>query len=297
MYFEKENNRTKRNCKVCKSNAHGCVKEDAHEKSKGDTWICGDCLEFIDIVNRKHPDLFEELKSTLVIKGTKRKRTMSNQNNLSDSRMTEEMQNKKKVNFIIPLSVFNLSIKNEDIKSLEEGQWISDTIIALWFEYLKEWVYKDNQSILFIQPSVTQVLKEGLTDDFSMILEPLNVWQKKYIFMAVNDNKLNESGGQHWSLLVYTIKENIWYHFDSLNNFNLGEARFLVGRLQEYLHPGATPKITAASCTQQDNNYDCGAYTMIYAQNIAEKLTREDHTNMAINKYFVDKEVTKSLRN
>ena len=61
--------------------------------------------------------------------------------------------------------------------------------------------------------------------------------------MAVNDNKVNKSGGQHWSLLVYTAKENLWYHYDSLKNFNLEEARFLVGRLQEYIRPGATPSL------------------------------------------------------
>ena len=114
-----------------------------------------------------------------------------------------------------------------------------------------------------------------------MILEPLNIWQRKYILLAVNDNKVvdnvEKAGGQHWSLLVYTIRDNTWYHYDSINNSNMGEARFLVGRLHEYIRPGTTPNITKALCTQQNNNYDCGAYTMVYAQKIASILTGE-HT-------------------
>ena len=180
---------------------------------------------------------------------------------------------------------------------MEEGQWISDSIIALWFKYLQDEVHGENSNMIFIPPSVTQVLKEGFTDDFSIILEPLNIWQKKYIFMAVNDNKSKtEPGGQHWSLLIYTIKEDMWYHYDSLNNLNLKEARYLVGRIQDYLRPGATPKITEAICTQQDNNYDCGAYTMIYAQNIAKILEGNSHDSKGISKCIFDKNDPKNLR-
>ena len=295
MYSDKKE-KIKKSCKICKSNAHGCIKEGDHKKSKGDAWLCGDCVQFIDSVDRKHPDLFQDLKNTLLIKGKKRKRTESNSVSFLSSKTTGETQSKK-VHFESPLSLYDISIKKEDIESLKEGQWISDNIIALWFEHLKDGEYKDNQNIIFIQPSVTQVLKQGPIDDLGMLLEPLNIWQKKYIFMAVNDNKLNKAGGQHWSLLVYTIKENIWYHFDSLNNLNLKEARFLVGRLQEYLRPGTTPRITTATCSQQENNFDCGAYTMIYAQKIADKLVGEYHTYMSISKCLVDKKETKALRN
>ena len=133
-----------------------------------------------------------------------------------------------------------------------------------------------------------------------MILEPLKIWQKKYILLAVNDNKVvnnvEKVGGQHWSLLVYTIKENTWYHYDSINNLNIKEARFLVGRLQEYILPNSIPNLTNAHCTQQNNSYDCGAYTMIYAQKIASILTGKHTQDMAINPCSVEKEEVKNLR-
>ena len=155
-------------------------------------------------------------------------------------------------------------------------------------------MYKNNQNILFIPPSITQLLKEGFLEEYNMTLEPLNIWQKKYILLAVNDNKLEAAGGQHWSLLVYTIKENTWYHYDSLKNLNIGEARFLAGRLQEYIRPGSTPILTTARCTQQNNNIDCGAYTMIHAQKIASILTGEHTKDMAINTCIVGTEEVKT---
>ena len=69
-----------------------------------------------------------------------------------------------------------------------------------------------------------------------------------------------------------------------------------MGRIQEYIRPGAIPNITAASCTQQENNYDCGEYTMIYAEKIAHILAGEAHFIMAINPCTVNKEDTKMLR-
>ena len=311
IYQDKENDNGTRKCRICKCSEHGCLKGIRSVTSKGDMWMCRECLQLTNIVERVHPDLFENLRKTLMKKATKRKKTKNQQNKslgckvsgnmqykktMCPGKETEIVHNKKSVSSSTTLSLLDIVFFDEDVLSLNEGKWISDSIIAFWFKYLSEIVYKENQNILFIPPSVTQVLKAGFTDDFDMIWWPLNICQKKYIVMAVNDNKVNKSGGQHWSLLVYTAKENLWYHYDSLKNFNLEEARFLVGRLQEYIRPGATPRFTAASCTQQDNNYDCGAYTMIYAQKIAGILTREDHSLMAINPLAVVKEDTKRLR-
>ena len=231
MYLSKKGMKES-SCRICSINKHGCVKEDTQKKSKGDTWLCLDCTKFMDDTMKKYPDIFDELKANLVIKGTKRKRTESVLHNLTDTKSVETPNNRS-TKTPSTLSLLGITIENEDVKSLEEGHWLSDTIIALWFEYLKVWKYGNNKDILFIQPSTTQLLKQGSTDDFDMILQPLNIWQKKYLLMAVNDNKLDQSGGQHWSLLVYKIMENTWYHSDSLNISNLKEARFLVRTLQE----------------------------------------------------------------
>ena len=230
FYCDYQNKIGKKKCRICKCSEHGCLKRVHYVISKGDTWLCGDCLNLTNLVEKKHPDLFENLRKVVMRKNTQSKKTKSNLNKVSVSKETEDIQKKKTVSSRTPISLLDIVFKEEDLQSLNEGEWISDSIIAFWFKYLEEILYKENQNILFIPPSVTQVLKAGLTDDFGMILQPLNIWQKKYIIMAVNDNKLDKSGGQHWSLLVYTIKENVWYHYDSLNNFNLGEARFLVGR-------------------------------------------------------------------
>ena len=113
------------------------------------------------------------------------------------------MQKKNILTPRVPLSYRDVALFEEDLRSLNDGEWISDAIIAFWFRYLEEEVYKDNQDIIFIPPSVTQIFKQGLTDAFRMFVNSLNIRQRKYVLMAVNNNKLDKAGGYHWILLVY----------------------------------------------------------------------------------------------
>ena len=289
MYVDKNNDKSKRTCRICKCFEHGCLQTGNNAASKGDIWLCGECMKLTDIIERKHPDLFENLRLTLQRKETDRKNSFINQK--------QKLPNKETKKSIPLLSYLDIVFNDEDYQSLKEGKWISDSVIAFWFKYLEDVVYKDNSNILFIPPSIAQALKESLTEDFNMILDPLNISEKKWILLAVNNNKADVAGGEHWSLLVYAVKENLWYHYDSLNNINLGDACILAKRVQQYIKPGSTPNISAALCTKQDNNIDCGAHTMINAEILASALDKSSLSNMEIPPYTISKEDITSMRN
>ena len=313
LYCENKDDKTKRRCRICKCNEHGCLMLLNNIISKGDTWLCGECLQLTKMVESKHPDLYENLRKALVKQDKKGKIMRNDQNKTlvnkarparnSRGREKEEekgegaekkLQKKNELNPRVPLSYQdNLrAFDEEDMRSLNDGEWISDAIIAFWFRYLAEVVYQNNQDILFIPPSVTQVLKQGLTEVFSMTANSLNIGQKEYVLMAVNNNKLDKAGGHHWSLVVYKVKDDVWLHYDSMEDLNLREAKSLVNRMQEYIEPGSTPKLYTMGSTQQRNNCDCGAYTMINAAKVAQMLTRE----LAISQFRVEKEDIKRLR-
>ena len=182
-YCDEKNNEFEMKCRICKSNEHGCIKETQRVRSRGDTWLCADCVELTNMIEKVHPNLFSNLRKTLVKKGTKRKRENECEEirTTSKSKTEETKMKEKRVSFKTTVNVFDTSITDEDLASLEDGKWITDSVIALWFKYLQEEVCDEDSKMLFIPPSVTQLLKEGFTDDFSLILEPLNIWQKKYI--------------------------------------------------------------------------------------------------------------------
>ena len=204
--------------------------------SKGDSWHCGECLRLTTMVERKHPDLYENLRKALIKKDTIRKKTMSTQNktltnkeggiknkertaDISRESRIEEQRGKGGVEDDLQKKIQNpraqmyrdVALFEEDLQSINDGKWISDGIIAFWFRYLEEEVYKDNQDIIFIPPAVTQIFKQGLTDTFRIFADELNIGQRKYVLLAVNNNnKLDKAGGYHWSLLVYMVAMTPW---------------------------------------------------------------------------------------
>ena len=217
LYCDNKDDKTKRRCRICKCNEHGCLMLLNNIISKGDTWLCGECLQLTIMVESKHPDLYENLRKALVKQDKKGKIIRNDQNKTlvnkartarnSRGRGKEEekggaekkLQKKNILNPRVPLSDRDnlVAFDEEDMQSLNDGKWISDAIIAFWFTYLAEVVYQNNQDILFIPPSVTQVLKQGPTDVFSTIADSLNIGQKEYVLMAVNNNKLDKAGGYH----------------------------------------------------------------------------------------------------
>ena len=313
LYRDNKDDKVKRKCRICKCNEHGCLMLLNNIISKGDTWLCGECLQLTKMVESKHPDLYENLRKALVKQDKKGKIARSDQNKTLVNKMRtasnsrgrekeekregaeEKLQKKNILNPRVPLSYRDnvVAFNGEDLRSLNDGEWISDAIIAFWFRYLEEVVYQNNQNILFISPSVTQVLKQGLTDVFSTTANSLNIGQKEYVLMAVNNNKLDKAGGYHWSLVVYKVKDDVWLHYDSMDPVNLKEAKSLVSRMQEYIEPGSTPMLFTMGSTQQKNNCDCGAYTMINAGKVALMLTRE----LGISQFRVEKEDIANLRN
>ena len=66
----------------------------------------------------------------------------------------------------------------------------------------------------------------------------------------------------------------------------------IVRRIQQYIKPGSTPELDIVGSTQQRNNYDCSAYTMLNAQSAALTLTME----LPISPVCVEKEDITNLR-
>ena len=229
------------------------------------------------------------------IKNKKRTADISRESRIEEQRGKGGVEDDLQKKILNPRAqmIRDVALFEEDLQSINDGKWISDGIIAFWFRYLEEEVYKDNQDIIFIPPAVTQIFKQGVTETFRIFANSLNIGQRKYVLLAVNNNnKLDKAGGYHWSLLVYKVKDDVWLHYDSMEDLNLCEAKTIVNRMQDYLKPGSTPKLEIVYSTQQRNGYDCGAYTMINAQIAALTLTLE----VPISPVEVEKEDITNLR-
>ena len=95
MYSENKKDESKRKCQICKYNEHGCTKEQLGATSKGDRWLCGECITMITVVQHRHPDFFDFLQTTIMKKNPVTKETNDNKKNSGLSTETEESQRNK----------------------------------------------------------------------------------------------------------------------------------------------------------------------------------------------------------
>jgi len=103
----------------------------------------------------------------------------------------------------IVLTFFDSLLRESDLEILRGDQWLNDTLISFYFEYLSNKKFPTEQdTILFVGPEVTHCLKATPADGLAMFLDPLHALEKELIFFALNDNRFyGQSGGTHWSLL------------------------------------------------------------------------------------------------
>ena len=308
IYCAKQTSKNRKKCLVCKCGEHGCMKENNYKMSKGDFWICRECKESLE--SRNILNIPEKPREEIGLKGIKRKRTESESNDHKKVERVETETNPNEKNYCnmkkttddtkkdegsddsIYLSRYSTTIKESDILLIRGKNWINDNLLTVWMKHLQQIIHGKNEKLLFVLPTITQMLKIGDTKDINKTLNSLEAWWKEYIIMPVNDNSVDKEGGNHWSLLVYSQYDDTWYHFDSLQGSNLKHARRLVSRMNPYLSNKIQPTLVESCCTQQNNNYDCGAFVMVHAKMAARRAIEGKN----LDKCYVDKKEITIIR-
>ncbi|VVC31391.1 Hypothetical protein CINCED_3A008314 [Cinara cedri] len=170
----------------------------------------------------------------------------------------------------VVLSYENFLLHQSDISLLIDDQWLNDSVIGFYMEYLNNDVFKNSSKVYFISPEIVQCIKECNVDDIAVFLDPL-VKDKSYsyIFFPLNDQEqLQSVGGTHWSLVVYGTKHRRLFHMDSIWDSNEKQARKLALKLKFYFKD-IIDIITPLPTRQQQNSYDCGIHLMCNAENVA----------------------------
>lgn len=138
------------------------------------------------------------------------------------------------------------------------------------FSYLQDQINVND--ILFINPSIVFLVNFVESDELGAILSDLDLVNKKIIFIPINDNAdINRSGGSHWSLLVWNIEQSCFHYFDSMSNYNLQSAKRTKTVFEKALKM-KDQKFEIVKCPQQNNSYDCGVYTLYFAELTAKNM-------------------------
>nr|CAD7595868.1 unnamed protein product [Timema genevievae] len=193
------------------------------------------------------------------------------------------------INDPIVLSFYESLLHRSDVNLLNGPHWLNDNVISFYFEYLEKVIHKGNNQILFVGPEVTQCLKISPSEELGTFLDPLKVKQRKFIFLALNDCEvLDTPGGTHWSLLVYSKPENMFFHFDSSAGCNKDQACKLSAKLLRYFTGSKELGFQEPETLQQVNGYDCGIHLICNAEWIGEHCEFQDE----INKFGIIKKIS-----
>lgn len=173
----------------------------------------------------------------------------------------------------VVLSYYDCLLRQSDVNLLKGHCWLNDAVIGFYFEYLeRSSELSTSKDIKFASPELTQLLKIMEPADYSAILDNLITESTDYVLFPLNNcKKLDEVGGSHWSLLVYSRDENICAHYDSSGSFNQSIATSFAQKIMKYLGKKSF-NFKEIQCPQQNNSYDCGIFVVANAEIILRHL-------------------------
>ena len=151
----------------------------------------------------------------------------------------------------------NVILYPQDVSSLQSEEWLTDSIIEFYYEYLESRF----PSLGFLRPAIVHLLCHAHHSDLDSVL-PKQDMSKDLVFIPINDNDCEQVGGTHWSLAVFHRKSMAFYYYDSLHNFNLKTAQESCKRLSQWICKGTMPMFYQVETPQQMNGYDCGVYVI-----------------------------------
>ncbi|OTF71445.1 hypothetical protein BLA29_008054 [Euroglyphus maynei] len=186
----------------------------------------------------------------------------------------------------IVLSYHDAIIRKSDYRILQTRQWINDSLIEFWYEYLTHNLYEEySNEFLCLSPSLIQLIKmNDSMDEIRAILQPLHMERRKLILIPLNDNMSLDYGGSHWSLLVF-IRDNDdkcrleYYDSAAIEHPNEMMMKKIVKKFTKLLSLNDLD-IQIEQCHKQEDGYNCGIHLICNSNAICRKYLHNDQRSI-----------------
>lgn len=170
------------------------------------------------------------------------------------------------------LSFHDSIIRDSDMGILDTNEWLNDTLISFYFEYLeKEQFAQYKEQVALISPGLTHLIKME-KENVEVFLDPLSLHNKILVIFPINDcGEDNAAGGSHWTLLFYLRSTNAFTHYDSQGHSNANDAKKVMGKTVPFLNTRSQPSFEEALTPQQVDGFNCGIHVICNAEYLCRR--------------------------
>ncbi|KAG8290348.1 SUMO1 sentrin specific peptidase 8 [Homalodisca vitripennis] len=157
----------------------------------------------------------------------------------------------------------NKIVQLESSLKVLNNKWLSDEIITDHIRLLNSEVTRIQNDILFVDPTLTQLLKLHSRTYVDQALSDMSFYNKSWVFFVLNncDQGLEQNGGSHWSLLLLDNTTRTAVHYDSVRGLNERHAAALLVNLGLDSVP-----ISEGQTFQQTESFECGVHVLVNAR-------------------------------
>jgi Ulp1 family protease len=129
-------------------------------------------------------------------------------------------------------SLLGADIYASDMELFESGRWLNDSCINYCFRRIEKELQLPKHFLL-MDPAVVAFMRLQCTEDseFADLAEGIELKERIWLFVPVNDCGSFDAQSNHWSFLLFHIPTGKSYHFDSLGNFNYESAVIISSRI------------------------------------------------------------------
>lgn len=166
----------------------------------------------------------------------------------------------------------------DDITLIRAPSWWNDNLVSFWIEdvrrSLPDYICLMAPSLVFLlsmmheQNDINAFLGPLITPSMSHIIVPINSH-----FSSLSNESANitavRTPGAHWSVLVASLPEARFVHFDSLRGSpNSPAAEHVASKLGGAFESLSNAPISAGEVPVQPNSFDCGPYSCSIIQQL-----------------------------
>ncbi|TPX35243.1 hypothetical protein SmJEL517_g02255 [Synchytrium microbalum] len=172
------------------------------------------------------------------------------------------------------LSYGDVQLSRDDVELLKAPNWINDSLIEFYYEYLERELFPTSSGICFLRPALVQLIAHQEDPTQLKHALPTDLQHQRAIFCPLTDVTDNSAGGSHWSLLVFFRDTNTFYYYDSYGNYNVPSAKYKLAKLYAAFtnDTSSAPAFAEVTTPSQINGYDCGCYVLAISDILAKRL-------------------------